>query len=821
MIQIGPEPSILTKWRLKVRSLLITGLLLAPAFVVSQQTIRGLVIDRDTRITLPGVNVVLQLDSGEIIGTATDEQGRYRLENVPYGRRDIEFRSIGHVPVKMQNIIIGSGREVILNVEMEENVTELKEFEVIAGGRGEVRNEMALISARQFSVEETERYAGSRGDPGRMASNYAGIQGADDSRNDIVIRGNSPQGVLWRFEGIDIPNPNHFAIPGTSGGPVTILNNKYLANSDLFTAAFPAEYGNSIAGVFDLRMRNGNSERHELAAQLGFLGTELLAEGPIGRKGRASYLLSYRYSTLQLFGFMGIEVGTDAIPKYQDGAFRINLPIGRKSDLALWGIGGSSSIDIVLSDQERPDTTTLIYGDNDRDQYFTSRMATSGATYSYMIDEGTYLRSSFAVAHAQVRPHHYYIYRHVEQDRYVVDSLPRMLGYRSTEEKLAWNTFLVRKFGKRTKLKAGLNIERQRLAYIDSARALITSTGPILLDDWRVRWDTTALVTQVQPYAQLKHRFGERLTVTFGLHAFHSSINTNSTAPIEPRFGASFDPGGSQRIAFGYGLHSQLQPQYLYFFLHDPPDEAPRTSNNDMGLTKSHHLVLGYDRMAGEHIRLKSEIYYQHLFNIPVQVEPSSFSLVNTGAGFERLYPDSLENSGIGRNMGVELTIEHPFRKGYYFLVTGSLFDARYRGSDRIWRNTSFNGRYAANALLSREFTLKKSSAISIGGKLTWTGGRWYGPVDRAASDAAQELVYVDRSMNTLQFKPYFRADLKIGYRWNRPKVMHEFSLDLINISDRKNILTLTYAPGNATGEPIREEFQLGLLPIFYYKIEL
>ncbi len=799
-------------------SLLIISTMSVQVFAQTTQTIRGEVVDKESRMTLPGVNVAIVLDSATMIGGTTDAGGIYRLEKVPVGRHAITFTSIGYKPVQLRDIIVGSAKEVVLNVEMEETVTELKELEVKAAQVGEARNEMALIGARQFSVEETERYAGSRGDPGRMASNYAGVQGADDSRNDIVIRGNSPQGVLWRFEGVNIPNPNHFAIPGTGGGPVTILNNKYLDDSDLFTGAFPAEYANATAGVFDLRMRNGNNQKHEATVQFGFLGTELLLEGPISRERRSSYLLSYRYSTLQLFQFMGINVGTDAIPQYQDAAFRVSLPIGSRTHLAFWGIGGNSSIDIVLSEQVKPDTATLIYGDNDRDQYFSSRMATVGATLSRTLGEDMHLKVTAAAAHSQVDPRHDYIYRHVENDHYVVDSLPQILGYRFLEEKLALYSSLNRKFGRRTTLKIGLNLEGQLVDHLDSARSIIHSDTMDLLANWRVRWDARENITQVQPYVQMKHRIGERSTFTIGLNGLFSSINANSVSPVEPRAAFLHEWTKGQRISIGYGLHSQLQPGYIHFYRNETHG---REQNRAIGPTRSHHFVISYDRPIAKSMRLRCEAYHQRLFDIPVTAVPSAFSLMNSGAGFERLLPDSLVNAGLGRNTGIELTLERPFRKGYYFLFTGSLFDAVYRGSDGVWRNTSFNGRYACNMLFSREFALEERSVITIGGKITAIGGRWRGVVDRAASDAAQQVVYQDATTNQLQFQPYFRADLKLGYRWNRPKVMHEFGIDLVNITGHRNILTLTYAPEHPSGDPIREEYQLGFLPIFYYKLEI
>jgi hypothetical protein len=177
---------------------------------------------------------------------------------------------------------------------------------------------MATVSARNFNPEEASRYVASREDIARMATNFAGVKGSDDSRNDIVIRGNSPNGVLWRVEGLDIGNPNHFASFGTTGGPVNIINNKMLGNSDFLTGAFPAEYGNGISGVFDLKLRNGNKEKNEFTAQIGILGLEGTAEGPINEKKGSSYIISYRYATLSIMNKLGINFGAAGNPSYQD-----------------------------------------------------------------------------------------------------------------------------------------------------------------------------------------------------------------------------------------------------------------------------------------------------------------------------------------------------------------------------------------------------------------------------------------------------------------------------------------------------------------------
>jgi hypothetical protein len=289
--------------------------ILAPFFAWSQitQTVKGRVLDNETQVPLISARILITTaDTAIRFQGVTNMDGEFAIGNVPIGKHELRANYIGY-ETSYTTVIVISGRETVLTIFMQERATETGEVVIEGRSLDQTINEMATVSAAQFSIEETERYAGSRADPARMASNFAGVQGADDSRNDIVIRGNSPLGLLWRVEGIDIPNPNHFAVAGSTGGPVTILNNKFLDNSDLFMSAFPAQYGNSLSGVFDLNLRRGNMDRHEFTGQFGFLGTEILLEGPLSSKSRASYLFMGRYSTLAMFQSLGIQIGTSAV----------------------------------------------------------------------------------------------------------------------------------------------------------------------------------------------------------------------------------------------------------------------------------------------------------------------------------------------------------------------------------------------------------------------------------------------------------------------------------------------------------------------------
>ena len=775
------------------------------------QTIRGSVLEKDTKQPISGVLVKILNNE---LQTRSDAQGNFRIERVTTGRYDIEFSHLNYKLVVLNNIIISSAKECILSVDMDDAPTQLNEVKVKAKPKqGQPNNEMSTVSTRLFTVDETDRYAGSRGDPARMASNFAGVQGADDSRNDIVVRGNSPQGVLWRLEGADIPNPNHFAIPGTTGGSVSIINNKILANSDFFTGAFPAEYGNSISGVFDLKMRNGNNEKHEFSSQLGFLGWDFMAEGPLSKKSKSSYLITYRYSTLALFSALKIPIGTDAVPQYQDASFRFYFP-GKKSTFSIYGIGGFSKIDILISNQKKK--TQNLYGDNDRDQYFTSKMAVVGSTWQYKLNKKSYLKAALTYTGSSVSAHHELVFRHTQPSGsdtlYILDSLLPNMNYTFKQSSINAHIYIQQKINARVTTKFGIIAQQNIYNYIDSVIDFDSTSSTYR--QWSNRWNSIDRPLLMQFYAQIKYNINSKLTANFGLHSQYYSRG-NAFSIIEPRIGLRYQMNKSQALSIGTGIHSQTQSPYTYYYLLKG-NTTPHNLN--MGLTKSSHFVIGYDKSIGKDKRIKIETYYQYLWNIPVYKKSSSFSLANTGSGFSRFFPDTLENKGTAYNYGVEFTFEKFFTKGYYYLTTLSIFDAKYIGSDAVVRNSDFNTNYACNALFAKEFKIKSKQTLNIGGKVTLTGARRYSPMDTFQSIKQREYIELDAQKNTLRFgQSYQRFDVRISYKINSKKLTHEFALDLVNVTNRQNLLKYSFkleAPYN------KLEYQLGFLPIFYYKID-
>jgi Carboxypeptidase regulatory-like domain len=785
------------------------------SFAQPKQTVRGKIYDSETNFQIIGAKItLLSDDSLTKFQVLTNEEGAFRIDNVPVGK----YQLSAYYPtydLKTITLEVNSGKEAIANIPLSERIIEQPEVKITARKKGAVINEMALISAQQFSVEETNRYPGSRMDPARMASNFAGVQGADDSRNDIIIRGNSPLGVVYKVEGVDIPNPSHFAISGSTGGPVSIINNKILGNSDFFMSAFPSEYGNSTSGIFDLKLRNGNTNRHEFTGQFGFLGTEFLAEGPMSKNERSSYLVMGRYSTLSLFQKIGIQLGTDAVPVYGDAAFKFNFLTKKGGAFSFYGMGGKSSISILISEQK--EYSEEFYGEGDRDQYFGTSMGVTGLSYKKSLNEKTYIASTLALSYDEQHANHNYLIRSLESDSITirVDSIYPLMGYKFATTKASGFFSINHKINKQHLIKAGINVDMMFMNQLDSARILVTDTNFV------IRWDYKGSAAMIQPFIQWKYRISDKMDFTAGIHSQYFSLS-NSFSYVEPRLGWKLKMNKGQAVFAGAGMHSSTQPLYTYTY-HKLDNAGNKIYHNkNMDFSRSLHTGLGYEKAFEKGFNIRTEVYYQYLYNIPVTVTPSSFSLINMGGGFARFFPDSLKNTGTGHNYGIELTVQKFFDKSFFFLFSGCLYDSKYTGSDGVLRNTSYNGSYVTNFLAGKEFKLNSKQTISLGMKVTMAGGKRYGYADPVQSSLYNEVIFKDSLYNERQFKDYFRADFKINWKFNADKVTHEIGLDLVNIFNTKNLLSLTYAPNlkNPSADPFAEKQQLGFLPIFYYKID-
>jgi hypothetical protein len=773
-------------------------LVMLPAISFTQkntQNIRGNIADKLSQNPLIGVTI--QIPSLQMKANS-DSLGNYVLANIPPDRYEIKITFPGYKTVVMPNVVVTSGKEVILDIALEEEYEQLGEVTVNATNKGGTINKLATVSARTFSMEEVNRYAGGRSDPARLAANFAGVSAPDDSRNDIVIRGNSPVGVLWRIDGMNVTNPNHFASVGTTGGAVSALNTNLLKNSDFFTSAFPAEYGNATSGVFDLGLRNGNNKKRETTIQTGVItGLELATEGRFSKKSDASYLVGYRYSLAGIAQAVGINIGTTATPTYQDLSFKLNSGNTKLGRFSMFGILASSTIKIGGGS-----SNTLYGGGNQVD--FASKIGIGGITHFKQINSKSFISSTVGVNYAS-NDQTAYDFDKMADSTFTreVSNVAKTTYYLSSNYNLKINSRLFFKVG-----------FQDEVIGVD----LFYKTKDNIFAPEKQIWDYQKTTNLAQVYAHLKFSISRKLTLNAGLHSQVFFLN-NSTS-VEPRLGLVYNVTNKRSLNFGYGLHAQMQPINVYFLQSQIANGNTVYNNQNLDFTKSHHLVLGYNIQPFNDWRIKTEVYYQSIFNVPITTFSSSYSMLNTGSTFKTDLTDSLVNNGTGTNYGIELTVEKFFSKGYYGLFTASFYNSTYKGSDGVERNTAFNGKYVFNLLAGKEWKVGKDdrNRFSMDVKFTNAGGRAYTPIDLVASKAVgREVLSTDAYSGN--YENYYRLDFKAGFTLNskKRKVAQTISLDLQNVTNHKNVFSQSY---DRQRQELSTTYQLGFFPNLVYKLQ-
>jgi hypothetical protein len=758
------------------------------------QNLRGNVIDSYTHLPLAGATVSLP-GTTPLVGTVSDEKGNFLIKHIPIGHIEVDIRYLGYSPFHASNLTLGSGKELFLQVELDETVTNSEEVQVKASlKKDRPINDMATVSARSFSIDETYRYAGSLGDPARMAANYAGVMAETPQRNDIIIRGNSPLGLLWRLDGIEIPNPSHFGSMGATGGPVTILNNNLLTNSDFYTGAFPAEFGNALSGAFDLKMREGNPFKRQFWAQLGWNGFEFGAEGYFSQKSTANYLIAARYSFLDFLGRLKL-IGYQ--PVYSDISLKVEVPSGKRNKFSLVGMAGTSHINIRDSNKDTSDWT---YSRAGEDVYFESAMSMVGLSYLFYTGDKSNIRIILSVQDTK---------QISRDDTFTVDERRPFRQYELHDYENQVNLTVQHNWRPLAGLHftSGFSLREYTIRYVDS---VFHNTG------YRTLTNIQKSLPFLQAYVQYQQHWQNNVMFTTGLHSQYLPLNQSFA--LEPRAGLRWEFLPNQALSLGYGLHSQMQPRMIYYYRTMLPDGESILTNQNLDFSKSHQIVIAYDYVFNNSFRIKSEVYYQYLFNIPVQNGSlPEFSMINAGDLIGISREDSLVNKGTGTNKGIEFTVEKFFTHGYYWLMTLSLYDSKYIGNDGIERNTAFNGKYILNILGGNEVHVLDKNILSFDGKIMMAGGKRYVPILIAESMKAKETIYDWQHAYEKQFDPFLMIDLRVSYTINFRKTSQKFSLDFQNLTNHKNILLQKFDP--STGK-ISNEFQIGFFPMIYWRMD-
>jgi hypothetical protein len=761
------------------------------------QTVRGTVVDTDSKLPLIGATLLIP-GTDPLVGTSTDLNGVFKFENIPLGRIAVKISYLGYETKTISDIVVSSGKEVVLDLTMQESVLKMGEVVIKAQkNKGVAINEMSQLSLHSITLEETKRFTGGMDDPARVVSSFAGVASTPDGSSDIIVRGNSPKYMQWRLDGAVIPSPYHMDDQNSSFGALTALNNNLLATSDFYTGAFSSEYGDVLSCVYDVKLRPGNNEKFEATGGIGLMGTELTLEGPFKKGYSGSYLFNYRYSTISLIKELGL-VDVPGGVNYQDATFKVVLPTKRTGTFSIYALGGLSGVSMEnmgptgLETPGRTKTNAL----TSKDYYKANFLANLGMNHTLSINKNSFIKTSLN-----------YSGTGLNDDIYETDTIktyntggelledyisPRMhmIQSRIVNSAIRGAMTYNNKISAKNKIQIGTKYTLHNFNYNQNIYSN-EEASVINITDFKINLST------VNNFISWKHSFNEKISIVAGLH--NMNILSKNISTFEPRLSANWKINETNSVHSGYGMHSTTESVHNYFTKIPQDDGSYTEPNKNLGLLKAHHYVLGYEKRFTENLVGKIEVYYQSLYNLPVENNDTSYyATINEGIDYKYV---ELVNKGSGKNYGVEISIERFFDKNFYFLLNSSLFDSKYKSLEGVWRNTRYNNKYIVNILFGKEFKnlgKKQNQTLALNTRFFFEGGQRYIPLIRDSQGNVAVEPENDRYFDYSKAYNYkldniFRLNLSVSYKFNKPGATHEIFLDLMNLTNNQARLAEYY----------------------------
>ena len=762
----------------RITNFLVTvTLIFCGAVSMQAETLRGTVKDAITGEPLIGATVkIVELENAAAIA---DIDGKYQINLSKGGRYTIEANYVGYEPSVTKEILISGAKEVVLDITLRENSTELKEVVVRPRVNKEATvNPTVLTGGVMLSMEEASRFAGGYNDPARLVMSFAGVSGEADGSG-LSIHGNAPERMQYRIEGVEVFTPNHFNDLWNAGyGLVSALNSNVIGNSDFFTSTFNANYNNALSGVFDVKMRPGNNTKYENILQIGTVSEELTLEGPISRKHNSSYIVNYRYGFTSLVDKLGLVDTDGSHMSFQDFSWKLNFPTKRAGTFSVFGLG---FLDTNWDERMKIKDTHSAYDASDNDSKLAQLLA--GVSHKILLGNKWTWRSTLAYNMQHIKDNEYYYGLKRDEN----DVLIYPLEYEEPEQKylfskqkinedrIIFNTELSKQVNDKWLTQFGGEYSHRFFNLVYRSADRLYAPVETMKDITNMK-DDTGLASV---FWQNLYKFNDHLSATAGISANYFLYSKKYS--VEPRVSMKWDPNEKNSFALGYGLHSMVEKLDAYFYR----DDDGKLVNKDLGLTKAHHFQATYMYKFNSNLTLRANAYYQYGFNTPVGIDGSTYCVTNRYFNFT---DEPLVNKGNTRNYGADITLEHYMSHGFFGQTNISLYRSQYRGVDKVWRNQMYDRRFMFKILGGKEWIIGKN-VLNVSAKYSIQGGLRYTPIDvdqmNANIDAGivnDEPIYKDNEAFTKHFKPTGIIDLTVSYKINKKRVSHTIAFEGLNI---------------------------------------
>ena len=774
------------------------------------ETLRGTVKDAITGEPLMGATVkIVELQGAAAVA---DIDGNYKITLSEGGRYTIEANYIGYEPSVMKEILISGAKEVVLDIALRENSTELKEVVVRPRVNKEATvNPTVLTGGVMLSMEEASRFAGGANDPARLVMAFAGVSGEADGSG-LSVHGNAPERMQYRIEGVEVFTPNHYNDMWNAGyGLVSGLNANVIGNSDFFTSTFNASYSNALSGVFDVKMRPGNNAKHENILQLGSVFEELTMEGPLAKKGQSSYIVNYRYGFSSLVDKMGlIDTEGDHIT-FQDLSWKLNIPTKKAGVFSVFGL---ALFDKTHTDRVSLEDVHSAYDASNTDGDMTQLLA--GISHKIRLGNKWAWRTTAAYNMQHISAD--VLYYGLERDP-VSGVLKTPLAFeepekqylfskqKQNEDRLLLNTELSKQVSAKWLTQVGAEYSHRffdlHFSSVDRLYADVST-----MQTYTDMKDNTGLLSA---YWQNLFTLSEKFSMSLGAAANYFLLPKDFS--LEPRASVKWQPYDGGSVSLGYGLHSMVEKLDAYFYR----DDAGQLVNKDLGLTKAHHLQASYSHKFTDNLNLRLNVFYQYGFDTPVGTNGSSYCVCN------RLFAytdEPLVSKGNTRNYGGDITLEHYMSHGFFGQTNFSLYKSEYRGEDKVWRNQLYDRGFMFKILGGKEWMLGKN-VLNVSAKYSIQGGLRYTPIDVdqmranvAAGIIDDEPVYKQGEDFSERFDPTGVVDLTVSYKINKRRVSHTIAFEGLNILGAKAPLWQRFDLG--TGSVRTDKAGISLPNVFY-----